>query len=40
VRKKLALDPDNPPVVYMAQFLRNKLADLMREHGAENVPVT
>ena len=35
VRKKLAQDPDNPPVGYMAQVLRNKLTDLMREQGAE-----
>jgi RNA polymerase sigma factor (sigma-70 family) len=35
VRKKLAHDPDNPPVGYMAQVLRNKLTDWMRERGAE-----
>ena len=35
VRQKLAPDPDNPPVGYMAQVLRNKLTDLMREQGAE-----
>ena len=35
VRKKLAQDPDNPPVGYMAQVLRNKLTDSMREQGAE-----
>jgi RNA polymerase sigma factor (sigma-70 family) len=35
VRRKLAPDPDNPPVGYMAQVLRNKLTDLMREQGAE-----
>ena len=35
VRRKMALDPDNPPVGYMAQVLRNKLTDLMREQGAE-----
>ena len=35
VRRKLASDPDNPPVGYMAQVLRNKLTDLMREQGAE-----
>lgn len=35
VRRNLAPDPDKPPVGYMAQVLRNKLTDLMREHGAE-----
>jgi RNA polymerase sigma factor (sigma-70 family) len=35
VRRKLAPDPDNPPVGYMAQVLRNKLTDFMREQGAE-----
>jgi RNA polymerase sigma factor (sigma-70 family) len=35
VRSKLAHDPDNPPVGYMAQVLRNKLTDWMREQGAE-----
>ena len=35
VRKKLAPDPDNPPVGYMAQVLRNKLTDWVRERGAE-----
>jgi RNA polymerase sigma factor (sigma-70 family) len=35
VRRKLAPDPDNPPVGYMAQVLRNKLTDSMREQGAE-----
>jgi RNA polymerase sigma-70 factor (ECF subfamily) len=35
VRRKLAPDPDEPPVGYMAQVLRNKLTDLMREQGAE-----
>ena len=35
VRRNLAPDPDNPPVGYMAQVLRNKLTDLMREQGAE-----
>ncbi len=35
VRRNLAHDPDNPPVGYMAQVLRNKLTDLMREQGAE-----
>jgi RNA polymerase sigma factor (sigma-70 family) len=35
VRQKVASDPDNPPVGYMAQVLRNKLTDWMREQGAE-----
>jgi RNA polymerase sigma factor (sigma-70 family) len=35
VRRRVAPDPDNPPVGYMAQVLRNKLTDLMREQGAE-----
>jgi RNA polymerase sigma factor (sigma-70 family) len=35
VRRRIAPDPDNPPVGYMAQVLRNKLTDLMREQGAE-----
>jgi RNA polymerase sigma-70 factor (ECF subfamily) len=35
VRRKIALDPDNPPVGYMAQVLRNKLTDWVREQGAE-----
>ena len=35
VRKKLAPDPDDPPVGYMAQVLRNKLTDWVRERGAE-----
>ena len=35
VRRKLAPDPDKPPVGYMAQVLRNKLTDSMREQGAE-----
>ena len=35
VRKKLVPNPDHPPVGYMAQVLRNKLTDLMREQGAE-----
>jgi RNA polymerase sigma factor (sigma-70 family) len=35
VRGRVAPDPDNPPVGYMAQVLRNKLTDLMREQGAE-----
>ena len=35
VRRKIDLDPDNPPVGYMAQVLRNKLTDWVREQGAE-----
>jgi RNA polymerase sigma factor (sigma-70 family) len=35
VRRNLDRDPDNPPLGYMAQVLRNKLTDLMREQGAE-----
>ena len=35
VRRRVAPDPDNPPVGYMAQVLRHKLTDLMREQGAE-----
>jgi len=35
VRRRIAPDPDNPSVGYMAQVLRNKLTDLMREQGAE-----
>ena len=35
VRRKIALDPYNPPVGYMAQVLRNKLTDWVREQGAE-----
>jgi RNA polymerase sigma factor (sigma-70 family) len=35
VRRRVAPDPDNPPVGYLAQVLRNKLTDLMREQGAE-----
>ena len=35
VRRTLVLDPDNPAVGYMAQVLRNKLTDSMREKGAE-----
>jgi RNA polymerase sigma factor (sigma-70 family) len=35
VRRRIGPDPDNPPVGYMAQVLRNKLTDLMREQGAE-----
>ncbi len=35
VRQKLAPDPDTPPVAYMAQVLRNKLTDRMREQSAD-----
>ena len=35
VRQKLSPDPDNPPVGYMAQVIRNKLTDLMREQTAD-----
>jgi hypothetical protein len=35
VRRKLAPDPDKPPVGYVAQVLRNKLTDLKRAHPAE-----
>ena len=35
VRRTLVRDPDNPAVGYMAQVLRNKLTDSMREQGAE-----
>ena len=35
VRKTLARDPDDPPVGYMAQVLRNKLTDWVREQGAK-----
>ena len=35
VRRKLAPDPDAPPVGYMAQVLRNKLTDLIREREAD-----
>ena len=35
VRRTLVCDPDNPPVGYMAQVLRNKLTDSMREQGAD-----
>ncbi len=34
VRTRLVPDPENPPVVYMAQVLRNKLTDLMRVQTA------
>ena len=36
VRRNIAPDPDDPPVGYMAQVLRNKLTDWVREQGAEN----
>ena len=35
VRRKLAPDPDKPPLGYMARVLHNKLTDLVREQGAE-----
>ena len=35
VRRKLAPDPDVPPVGYMAQVIRNKLTDLIRERAAD-----
>ena len=35
VRRKLAPDPDSPPVGYMAQVIRNKLTDLIRERAAD-----
>ncbi|BAP88978.1 RNA polymerase sigma factor, sigma-70 family, ECF subfamily [Burkholderiales bacterium GJ-E10] len=35
VRRKLTPNPDKPPVGYMAQVIRNKLTDLMREQKAE-----
>ena len=34
VRGRLAPDPEGPPVAYMARVVRNKLTDLIREHGA------
>lgn len=34
VRRKLPPDPDAPPVAYMAQVIRNKLTDLLREQAA------
>lgn len=34
VRRKLSPDPDAPPVAYMAQVIRNKLTDLIREQAA------
>jgi len=35
VRRKLPPDPDTPPVAYMAQVIRNKLTDLIREQAAD-----
>lgn len=35
VRRKLVLKPAAPPVGYMAQVIRNKLTDLIREQAAE-----
>jgi RNA polymerase sigma-70 factor (ECF subfamily) len=35
VRRKLAPDPGAPPVGYMAQVIRNKLTDLIREKAAD-----
>ena len=35
VRRKLAPDPGAPPTAYMAQVIRNKLTDLIREQAAE-----
>lgn len=35
VRRKLAPDPGTPPVGYMAQVIRNKLTDLIREQAAD-----
>ena len=35
VRRRLPPDPDAPPVAYMAQVIRNKLTDLIREQAAE-----
>ena len=34
VRRKLAPDPEGPPVAYMARVVRNKLTDMIREQGA------
>lgn len=33
VRQKVIHDPGDPPVGYMAQVLRNKLTDWVRERG-------
>ncbi len=35
MRQKLAADPAAPPTAYMAQVIRNKLTDLIRERTAE-----
>ncbi len=35
VRRKLSPDPAAPPTAYMAQVVRNKLTDLIREQAAE-----
>ena len=35
VRRKLPPDPNAPPVAYMAQVIRNKLTDLIREQAAD-----
>src|SRR5690606_13336165 len=35
VRQKLAPGPVTPPVAYMAQVLRNKLTDRIREQSAD-----
>jgi RNA polymerase sigma-70 factor (ECF subfamily) len=35
VRRRLPPDPDAPPVAYMAQVIRNKLTDLIREQAAD-----
>ncbi len=35
VRRKLPPDPDAPPVAYMAQVIRNRLTDLIREQAAD-----
>lgn len=36
MRRKIAPDPDKPPVAYLAQALRIKLTDWVREQGAES----
>ena len=40
VRRKLAPDPDAPPVGYMAQVIRNKLTDLIRGRRPTSAPET
>lgn len=35
VRRKLSPDPGAPPVAYMAQVIRNKLTDMIREQAAD-----